>query len=303
MSTMDRRQFLARSAGFAGTIVTARTLCAEVASAPAVTRPARTGPFRANDVITLGKTGIKASRLAIGTGTRGGGEQRKVGIEGMVKLLRHGFDQGVRWWDVADMYQTHPHVRAALAELKPKREEVTITSKTWSRDAQGVRADLERFHKELNTDYIDILLLHCQQEPDWPAKMKGPMEVLSEAKQKGIVRAVGCSCHGFSALQAAADEPWVEVSLARINPFAENMDVAKPEEVPKVRQVLETMHRRGKVVYGMKILGEGSLKDEQIDKSLRFVLGQDFISGFAIGFSRPEQIDDIARRIERSQPL
>jgi aryl-alcohol dehydrogenase-like predicted oxidoreductase len=247
----------------------------------------------------LGKTGIKTSRLAIGTGTESGAEQRRLGIEGFVKMLRHGFDQGVRWWDVADSYKTHPHVQAALKEMK--RDQVTITSKTSAKDHKGVTADIERFRREMNTDYIDIVLLHCMTDANWTEKLKGPMDALSEAKAKGYVRAVGCSCHTFDALQAAAASPWVDVDLARINPFAAVMDVEKRDQVPEVLQLLKSMHERGKAVYGMKILGAGSFDNSKIEQSLRFILQQRFVSAFVIGFSKTGHIDEIIRRIERVQ--
>lgn len=297
MSRMDRRQFLGRTAAVVGTALGARAFGADPAPVIETLKPERASILRANDIVTLGRTGVKTSRLSIGTGSRGGSEQRALGIDGMVKLFRHGLDQGVAWWDTADMYKTHPHVKATLKEIQ--RDKVTITSKTTAKDADGVREDVERFRREMKTDYIDIVLLHCMTDPKWPEKMKGPMDVLSEFKQRGIVRAVGVSCHSFGALKAAADEPWVEVDLARINPFAEKMDVEQPERVHKVVETLELMHQRGKSIYGMKILGEGVFKGDQIDESLKFALSKPFLSGFTIGFGSQDQINDIAKRIER----
>jgi 1-deoxyxylulose-5-phosphate synthase len=303
MDAINRRDFLSRTAAVLAASLATR-VWAEPATRPAVTQPATTLPsgksFRlANDQIVLGKTGIKASRLAIGTGTHSGNDQRAAGEDNMIKLLRGELDEGIRWWDAADMYRSHPYVGRALKEVK--RDRVTLTSKTMGKTAEAVRADIERFRKELNTDYIDVCLLHCMTDGDWPEKMKGPMEALSEAKQKGHVRAVGCSCHTFEALKAAADEPWVEVDLARINPHGVLMDVPKVEDVPKVDEVLRTMHARGKVVYGMKIIGEGAFRGRQIDKSLEYALSRPYLSGFTIGFSSKAQIDDIVRRIERIQ--
>jgi len=299
MDSLSRREFIGKSMAAIGAV-------SGLTGAGAATRPAHLptgatrpspGPPHAYDTITLARTGIKPSRLSIGTGTRSGREQRALGVDGLVRLLHYGLDQGIRWWDAADMYQTHPHLRAALKEIR--RDRVVITSKTRAKDAASVRADIERFRKELGTDYIDIVLLHCMTDGDWPKKLRGAMDALSEAKEKGYVRAAGCSCHTFEALQAAADEPWVDVDLARINPFGRIMDVKKAEDVPKVVAVLHTMHRRGKAVYGMKILAEGALEGEQIDQSLQFVLSKPFVSGFTIGFSSPGQIDDVIRRIER----
>jgi aryl-alcohol dehydrogenase-like predicted oxidoreductase len=296
MDVINRRDFLSRTAAAVGGALVARAW-AEPTTAPATTQPAVKSIRRATDQIVLGKTGIKASRLAIGTGTHSGNEQRAAGEENMIKLLRTELDEGIRWWDAADMYRSHPYVGRALKEVQ--RDRVTLTSKTAAKDAAGVRADIERFRKELGTDYIDVLLLHCMTKADWPTLMRGPMDALSEAKEKGYVRAVGCSCHTFGALKAAADEPWVEVDLARINPRAVAMDVDNAADVPKVDEVLRTMHERGKVVYGMKILGEGQFKGERIDASLRFALSKPYLSGFTIGFNSKEQIADIVRRIER----
>lgn len=301
MDSFSRRDFIGKSIAAAGLLGglggTLRGETRPAGTLAVATRPA-SGRLHARDTVILGKTGIKTSRLSMGTGTKGGREQRALGEEGFVRLLRYGLDEGVRWWDAADAYQTHPHLRTALKEIS--RDRVVITSKTRAKDGAAASADIERFRRELGTDYIDIVLLHCMTDGDWPNKMRSAMDALSEAKEKGQIGAVGCSCHSLAALQAAADEPWVDVTLARINPFAKVMDVDQPEDVPKVVRVLETMHNRGKAVYGMKILGEGALQGEQIDQSLRFVLGLPFISGFTIGFSSQEQVDDIARRIERA---
>jgi len=299
MNTIHRREFLGRAAGVVGAALAPGVFGAQATVAPASRPTSAPSKLKASDVVTLGRTGIKASRLAIGTGTESGAEQRRLGIEGLVRLFRHGFDQGVRWWDVADSYKTHPHVRAALKEMR--RDEVTITSKTSAKDSEGVKADIERFRREMGTDYIDIVLLHCMMDGNWPEKLKGAMDALSEAKQKGHVRAVGCSCHTYDALEAAADSDWVDVDLARINPYAAVMDVDGKEEVPQVQQALQRMHQRGKAVYGMKILGAGTFRGDRIEQSVRFILQQRFVSGFVIGFSKTDHIDDIVRRIERVQ--
>jgi predicted aldo/keto reductase-like oxidoreductase len=296
MSKLDRRAFLQGSAAVAGAGVTATLWAKSVAE----TQPACHGPRQVTDVVSLAKTGIKPSRLSIGTGTMGGSEQKRQGIDGMVKVFRHGLDRGVKWWDTADMYKTHPHVAATLKEIK--RDQVVITSKTRASDAKGVREDIERFRKELNTDYIDIVLLHCMMDGDWNVKRRESMDVLSEYKSKGVVRAVGCSCHTFEALEAASNEPWVDVDLARINPYAVKMDVTKVEDVPKVEKVLEKMHDSGKAVYGMKILGEGEFKtNERIETSLKFAMTRPYLSGFTIGFSMPRHLDDIITRVERME--
>lgn len=303
MSQFDRRRFLRSSAAAA----LAAGFCPRTgraiapASQPATTtQPATaTRPARGSDTVLLGKTGIRTSRLAIGTGTDGGRQQRELGPDGFNKLLRHGLDQGVRWWDTADTYKTHALVAATLREVK--REEVVITSKTWAREKtpDGVREDIERFRKQLNTDYIDVLLLHCMEDPQWPEKMKGHMDVLSEAKQKGWIRAVGVSCHTLGALQAAANEPWVEVDLARLNPFAHIMDVKTADEINKVEHALTKMHTQGKAVYAMKVIGNGHFKGDKIEQSVRYALSKPYVTSLNIGFTSTQQIDEILAKMER----
>lgn len=300
MSQLNRREFLAGAAAVGASLCGREGARGAEAGSAVASRPAATTRPAVSDTIVLGKTGIKTSRLAIGTGTDGGSQQRGIGPEKFNRLLRYGLDQGVRWWDTADMYKTQTMIGPTLKELK--RDQIVITSKTWCRDkndADYVRKDLDKFRKELNTDYIDIVLLHCMEDPKWPEKMKPHMDALSEAKQKGWIRAHGVSCHSLGALQAAANEPWVEIDLARFNPYAEIMDVPKAEEVNKVAETLALMHSRGKAVYAMKLIGNGHFKSEQIDKSLRFALSKPFITGLNIGFTSPDQIDDISRRIER----
>lgn len=298
MSSIDRRTFIGQAVAAIGTAVTGHAWTARAETAVATSRSTVAPPDRflsATDTVKLGSTGVTPSRLAIGTGTKVS-KQRELGERGLVRMLRHGFDQGVRWWEAADLYGTHSYLRLGLREVD--RERVVITSKSSARTADGMRADLERIRQELGTDYVDVFLMHCLTDGDWPKKLGGAMDVLSEAKQKGLVRAVGCSFHSLDALRAAVDEPWVEVILARINPFAMLMDVGKPQEVPKVVEVLQSADARGKAVYGMKILGEGGLQPQQIEPALKFAMEQTYLSGFTIGFRSQAEIDDVVRRIQ-----
>jgi len=249
--------------------------------------------FQASDTVTLGKTGIQTSRLAMGTGTVGSGHhshQTALGIQGLSDLLRNGYDHGLRFFDAADSYGSHPHVAEALKYVP--RDKVTVLTKSWSRDAQGMRADLERFRKELRTDYLDICLMHCLTEADWTERYRGAMDVLEEAKQKGIVRAHGCSCHSIEALRAAAKSPFVEVDLARINPIGSHMD-AEPETVISV---LREMKAAGKAVVGMKILGQGDLNTRQ-SEAIKYALSLGLLDAFTIGAESKAEQEDLIRRV------
>ena len=172
------------------------------------------------------------------------------------------------------------------------RSKVTVLTKSWSRTASEMRADLDRFRKELGTEHLDIVLMHCLTEDDWTKRYEPVMDVLSEAKQKGIIRAHGCSCHSIEALRAAAKSPWVEVDLARVNPIGAHMD-ADPDTVISV---LREMKASGKAVLGMKILGQGALRDRQ-DEAIRFALGLNVLDAFTIGAESIAEQNDLRNRI------
>ena len=249
--------------------------------------------FQATDTVLLGKTGIETSRLAMGTGTVGYGHhsnQTALGMDGLANLLRNGYDHGLRFFDAADSYGSHPHVAEALKSVP--RDKVTVLTKTWSRDAAGVRADLERFRRELRTDYLDVCLMHCLTEADWTTRFRGAMDALEEAKQKGIIRAHGCSCHSIEALRAAAKSPWVEVDLARINPIGSHTD-ADPATVVSV---LREMKTAGKAVVGMKILGQGDLRTRQ-DEAIKYALSLGVLDAFTIGAESRAEQEDLIRRV------
>ena len=161
------------------------------------------------------------------------------------------------------------------------------------------QADLDRFRQEMGTDYMDIVLLHGRMHPQWDEKDKGAMDVLSEAKEKKLVRTVGISCHSVAAMKVAAKSPWLEVCLARINPAGVRMDAPTDEVLP----VLRELKANGKGIIGMKILGEGQLVDRR-DEALRFAVTQDAVHCFTIGCeSREEFMDNLNRIAKVSQPV
>lgn len=285
---MRRREFLVRSATAAGAVWLSSQSVFKAIAEQSLPRK-----FAATDTVTLGNTGIKTSRLAMGTGTVGfdhHSHQTALGVKGLSDLLLNGHDSGLRFFDAADSYGSHPHVAEALKHVK--RDQVTVLTKSWARDAAGMRADLDRFRRELGTDYLDICLMHCVTEGDWTERFRGAMDVLSEAKQKGIVRTHGCSCHSIEALRAAAKSPWVEIDLARINPIGSHMD-ADPVTVVSV---LKEMKSAGKAVVGMKILGQGDLSNRQ-DEAIKYALSLGILDAFTIGAESKQQQEDLMRRI------
>ena len=307
---MKRREFIRHAAGGAGAAWlsgSAATLSAksrflaslgmtsgaELADARLAALPALPRKFAANETVTIGKTGIQTSLLAMGTGTVGSGHhshQTALGIKGLSDLLLNGHEHGLRFFDAADSYGSHPHVAEALKHVP--RDKVTVLTKTWARDAATARADIERFRQELGTDYLDICLMHCLTEGDWTERYRGVMDVFEEARQKGTIRAHGCSCHSIEALRTATKSPWVQVHLVRINPIGSFMD-SDPQTVVSV---MREMKAAGKGIVGMKILGQGDMRNRQ-DEALKFALGLGLLDAFTIGAENRGEQEDLIRRI------
>jgi aryl-alcohol dehydrogenase-like predicted oxidoreductase len=249
------------------------------------------------DRVPLGNTGIEASRIAMGTGFRGSARssnQVRLGRENFIKLMRHGFDNGLNFFDMADLYGSHGYVKDVLKEVP--REDVVLLSKIWFADGAGMEPtdralpSVDRFRKELGVDKIDICLIHCVTNSNWPTELERIRDELSELKEKKVIRATGCSCHDFGALQVAAKDPWVDVIFARINNRSKSMDHSDPNAVAAV---LREARSNGKAVVGMKIYGAGQLAEpEQRKESLRYVWGNDLVDAMTIGFEKTTQVDD-----------
>ena len=229
----------------------------------------------------------------MGTGTIGYGKhsnQTALGMKEFSGLLLNGYDNGLTFFDTADSYGSHPYVAEALKHIP--RDKATVMTKSDTRDPAGMRDDLERFRRELGTDYIDIVLIHCVTEADWTDRYRGIMDVLSEAKQKGVIRAHGVSCHSIEALRTAAKSPWVEVDLVRLNPVSSHMDA----DPGTVTGVIKEMRASGKGIVGMKILGQGAMRTRQ-DEALRHALKPDVLDAFTIGAENRDEQHDLMRRI------
>ena len=236
----------------------------------------------------------------MGTGTSGfrgaSNQTRKLGVRGIVDLYQFGFDNGVTFWDTADGYGSHPHLKTALQHIP--RKKVVIMTKSTSKTAKGMRDDIERFRREMGTDYIDLLLLHAVQEQDWPVQRAGAMDVINEYKQKGLVRSRGISCHSLPALQQVHKQEFIDVDLARVNAVGARMD-ADPatvvEELCKIKAA-------GKGVIGMKILGEGVLRN-RVAEALQHAMALDCIDCFTIGAENRYELADLIRKIPEASTL
>ncbi len=295
----NRRQFISSALAGAGAIMTAP----QWVSGAQTNRSGNKG--LATDIVTLGNTGIKATRLAHGTGFNGGGRtsaHARLGDESFTKLLRHSLDQGVTLVDAADLYGIHLYVQRALEGVK--RENYTLSTKIWPRKefwnspSGGAKEEVDRFRKELKTDVLDICVIHCMTNAAWPQTYERIRDELSEMKQKGAVRAVGVSCHDLGALKVASEHDWVDVIFARINNTGRKASMdGSPAEVSAV---LKQARANGKAVVGMKIFGAGKLvAPAQRDASMKFVLENDLVDAMTIGMMKPDEVSDNLRRMNR----
>lgn len=295
MNKIDRRKFIKSSSkGFAGAVALSSGL-ASMSFLPA------TGAEI--DLVKFGNTGLNVPRLAFGTGSQGWrktSNQKKLGEKNFVKLARHAYDRGVKFFETADMYGTHEFVGKAMKEVG--RENVRLLTKVMVYQHQDwyspepFQKSLDRFRKELDTDYVDFMLLHCMVNTEWPDEYKRYMDDFSEAKQKGIIKRVGLSCHDFGALKLAAESSWADMILARINYQGPRMD-GPPEDV---MPVLKRAKESGKGVLGMKIFGCGELiQPAQREKSLKYVLNSGNVHAMTIGFESAAQVDDAVERIAK----
>jgi aryl-alcohol dehydrogenase-like predicted oxidoreductase len=294
---ITRRQFVTTSITVgAGTVLLGKTGFALKGKPSGLS----SGPFQ---IVTLGKSGLKTTLLGMGTGFSGNNRSSNITRAGVAEsLIRQAYEKGIRFFDCADSYGTHPYAAAALKGIP--RENYTLSSKIWlsqggipEPDRPDANIVIDRFRKELKTDYLDLVQIHCMTDPKWTDKHKKQMDILENLKAKEIIRAHGVSVHSLEAMEACLDSPWVDVIHVRINPFGESMDRKDPAEVTPV---IEKLHKSGKGIIGMKLIGNGNFRNDsdKIDNSLKYVLGLGTVNSIIVGFELPEQIDNYIGRVE-----
>jgi predicted aldo/keto reductase-like oxidoreductase len=296
---LNRRQFIRTSAVLAGTALLSPWALSNIRAAAA---PA--GKRTAVDQMTLGKTGIKLSRLGFGTGSNNGHEQTALGRDGFTKLIHYAYDQGITYIDTAQAYATFDWISDAVKGLP--REKLFIQSKMDGKPAD-VLAVIDHHRKTFNTDYIDSLLVHCMTRDAWTDEWKRVMDGFNEAKEKKWIRAKGVSCHSLPALRAATASDWTEVHLVRVNPQGIYTDgevadwnSSSHHDISPVMQEIKTMHEKGHGVIGMKIFGAGTFTGTaDREKSIRFAMACKEIDAVVIGFTSTQQIDEAIERMNR----
>jgi len=295
---LTRRQFLTTTVAVgAGSVLLGKSALRVPSQSPVLS----SDPLQ---VVTLGKSGIKTTLLGMGTGFSGYNRSSNITRAGVAESIIHqAYEKGIRFFDCADSYGTHPFTAAALKDYP--RESYTLSSKIWVGpggipDPERPDADVvvDRFRKELKTDYLDMVQIHCMTDSEWTDKQKKQMDILENLKAKKIIRAHGVSVHSLEAMDAAVDNPWIDVIHVRINPYGEVMDKSNANSVIPV---IEKLHKAGKGVIGMKLIGNGNFRDdsEKINASLKYVLGLGTVDMIIVGFERPEQIDNYLGRMKK----
>ena len=290
---MDRRQFIGPIAGMAA--VASTSLGASEGAMPQVELPG---------------CGIKMSRLGLGTGTLGGLTKQSVWAKRNSKkkasmsaaeaeqLFLQSYERGITLFDLAEAYGTHEFCRKGLKQVPG--EKVALMTKFWWRTQsqtpgklsirereQFARDAFERYLRELNTDYIDMLLLHLLEEPSWTEEMKPYMDVFSSYKERGLIKTLGCSCHSYGAMETAATSSWVDVLLARINPEGVRCDGNADE----VLEVLRRAKEQGTFVIGMKICGAGTLVPNR-NACMKLAQECGVLDALTLGMSSVEQLNE-----------
>ena len=289
-SKVSRREFLQTSITATGAIM--------LGGAGVAAKPKRT----AADQVTLGNTGIKLSRLGMGTGSNSGQIQYDLGREGFNSLIKYAYDQGITYFDCSQTYRTFEWLGGAVKGLP--REKLFIQSKIPGQPEKILEV-IDHHRKVFDTDYVDTMLIHCMIKDGWTDQWKRIMDGFDEAKQKGWIRSKGVSCHSLPALRGAAETPWSEVHLVRVNPQGHHID--GPEEsvwndnihdVDPVVTQLKEMKAKGRGVIGMKIIGNGEFVNaEDREKSIRFAMSRSEIDSVVIGFKSRAEIDEAIQRI------
>ncbi len=297
-SKLTRRQFVTTITVGAGTV-----FIGKITSGSGMPEPAHmTDPLK---VVTLGRSGLKTTLLGMGTGFSGYNRSSNITRAGVAEMIiRKAYEKGIRYFDCADSYGTHTYTSSALQNFP--RDSYTIGTKIWvsqggipEPDRPDADVVTDRFRKELKTDYIDLIQIHCMTDGKWTDKEKKQMDILENLKAKNIIRAHGVSVHSLEAMEACIGNPWVDIVHVRINPFGESMDKSDPE---LVTPVIEKLHREGKGIIGMKLIGAGKFKNhsDKIDESLKYVLGLGTIDTIIVGFEQEEQIDNYIARVRNS---
>lgn len=301
---IKRRDFLRSSlAGLGGVSLATRASSANDETAASVPKTPKY-PFSTDPVARIKLTpNVETSRLGFGTGMAGHNRQSnltRMDHSKAINLLKHAYDNGVRFFDCADLYGTHQIVAEAL-EGKP-RDSYTLSSKIWphpggipDEDRPDPEVVVKRFLQELKTDYLDVVQVHCMMKPDWKDdNIQRYCDGLEKLKEEGLIRAHGISVHHRESIKTAATDPWVDAIHIRLNATGARMDGTFEENVAYSQLAQEN----GKGIICMKLIGEGTIKDpEERKKSIEKVVRTGVVDVYIVGFEENWQVDELIENV------
>jgi len=294
MARSTRRDFL--KAGVAGAILSG------IGPAGGV---AQTTKRSATDWVTLGKSKVQVTRLALGTGTFGGRTQRELGQPAFTRLVRYAYDRGIRFFETAESYRGMPEMLGIALQGLP-RDSYRLMTKFSTPAAGDPAPKIDLFRKQLQTEYIDILLLHCLRPPTWATDYKSLQDGFSEAKHRGVLLTHGASVHGLPALRTFPGNQWLEIAMIRMNHNGTKMDTPEMRDIEAPGQVDEVVahtkqaHAQGMGVISMKLCGEGRFtRAEDRDAAMKFAMNLGCVDAVTIGFKSTSEIDDAIERMNR----
>jgi aryl-alcohol dehydrogenase-like predicted oxidoreductase len=282
MAQYSRRDFV-KTGLVTGALVTAGSL------------PLLADGAKATDWVTLGKSGVKVTRLAFGTGTRGGAVQRNLGQDGFNALVRHAYDRGIRFFETSDTYNDM-HRMLGIALKGIPRDSYKLMSKVTT-DSGNPQQRFDGLRREFGTDYFDIMLLHVQQGDDWPDASKRWQDGILEAQQKKIIVSRGASVHGLPALRQVPQNQWLQVAMIRMNHKGTKMDSEgnyweATGNVPEVVTHMKQARAAGMGIISMKLIGEGVFNQDDRQKAMRFAFRNAGVDSVTVGYKSPAEVDE-----------
>ena len=250
----------------------------------------------ATDWVTLGKSKVRVTRLAFGTGSRGGQVQRELGQEQFTRLVRYAYDHGIRFFETAESYDgLHEMLGVALKGIP--RDSYRLMSKVTTRDGVDPQQKIDELRKLANTDYFDIMLLHFQHTPTWPSDTLRWQDGILEAQSKKVVVSHGASVHGLPALRRMSATKWLDVAMIRMNHKgakmdAEDFNTGGPGNVGEVVTRVKEVRSAGMGVISMKLAGEGTFNREDRQAAMRFAFRNAGVDCVTVGYKNTAEIDE-----------
>jgi aryl-alcohol dehydrogenase-like predicted oxidoreductase len=290
MAHYSRRDFL-KTGLAAAAIAGAAPLSLRRSLALAATRATAT------DWVTLGKSGVKVTRLAFGTGTISGKVQRDLGQDQFTRLVRYAYDRGIRFFETAESY-TDMHRMLGVALKGIPRDSYRLMTKVTTHDGVDPQQKIDELRKLANTEYFDVMLLHWQHAASWPTDSLRWQDGISEAQAKHAVVGHGASVHGLPALRKFPGNQWLQIAMIRMNHKGVRMDAEDYEtsglgNVPEVVTHVKEVHGQGMGVISMKLVGEGAFTTrEDRQASMRFAFRNAGVDSVTVGFKNTAEVDE-----------